>query len=157
MVLEKVECTNTLHFFSKTKGVVMYTVTKRVEIAGSHRLDLPYASKCTNIHGHNWIINVSISGERLDEQGMLLDFTHIKEICSRCDHVNLNDVITDRNTTAENIAKWIYDEITKAISTTWTPLTMPFLSWKTDPVPPVPFVDFVSIQESEGNIACYRP
>ena len=31
----------------------MYYVSKRMEVAGAHRLDLPYESKCSNLHGHN--------------------------------------------------------------------------------------------------------
>ena len=36
----------------------MYYVSKRMEIAGSHQLALSYESKCSNIHGHNWIVTV---------------------------------------------------------------------------------------------------
>ena len=57
----------------------MYTVTKRIEVSGSHQLKLPYESKCKNLHGHNWIINVTLKSETLDENGMILDFTKIKE------------------------------------------------------------------------------
>ena len=32
----------------------MYTVTKRLEVSASHHLVLDYASKCENLHGHNW-------------------------------------------------------------------------------------------------------
>ena len=34
----------------------MYEVKKRFEISAAHKLDLDYDSKCTNFHGHNWII-----------------------------------------------------------------------------------------------------
>ena len=36
----------------------MYYVSKRMEIAGAHHLELPYDSKCENLHGHNWIVTV---------------------------------------------------------------------------------------------------
>mgnify|MGYP004717453277 CR=1 FL=1 len=56
----------------------MYEVKKRFEISAAHKLDLDYDSKCTNFHGHNWIIDVYLQSETLDKNGMVLDFTHIK-------------------------------------------------------------------------------
>ena len=57
----------------------MYTVIKRMEISASHCLKLSYESKCENLHGHNWIITVYCQAEQLNEDGMVVDFTHIKE------------------------------------------------------------------------------
>ena len=53
----------------------MYEVKKRFEISAAHKLDLDYDSKCTNFHGHNWIIDVYLQSETLDKNGMVLDFT----------------------------------------------------------------------------------
>ena len=36
----------------------MYFVKKRIEVSASHKLNLSYASKCENLHGHNWIIEI---------------------------------------------------------------------------------------------------
>ena len=69
----------------------MYTVTKRLEVSASHHLVLDYASKCENLHGHNWIIHVTCQAEELDHNGMV--------------------VVFDFNPTAENIAKWICDTV----------------------------------------------
>lgn len=108
----------------------MYYVSKRMEIAGCHRLHLPYASKCTNLHGHNWIVTVYCKSETLNAVGMVVDFTHIKgNIHDVLDHQYLNDVF-DFNPTAENIAKWICDQ--------------------------VPHCYKVEVQESEGNVATYE-
>ena len=102
----------------------MYTVTKRIEVSGAHCLRLPYESKCTRLHGHNWIIDVTCRREELDENGMVVDFTHIKDVVMKLDD------IVKTNPTAENIAKWIHDQI--------------------------PFCTRVSVQESEGNVAIYE-
>lgn len=108
----------------------MYYIQKRIEIAGSHNLSLDYESKCSNIHGHNWIINIYCKAETLNSNGMVVDFTHIKkQISDKLDHKYLNEVF-DFNPTAENIAKWICMKI--------------------------PFCYKVSVQESEGNIAIYE-
>lgn len=57
----------------------MYYVSKRMEIAGAHQLKLPYESKCSNLHGHNWIITVYCKSEKLTTYGMIVDFTKIKK------------------------------------------------------------------------------
>ena len=108
----------------------MYYVTKRLEISASHRLELNYTSKCSNLHGHNWIITVHCRAKQLNANGMVTDFTHIKEtVHSRLDHACLNDVL-DFNPTAENIARWICDNVKNCYR--------------------------VDVQESEGNTASYE-
>ena len=108
----------------------MYEVKKRFEISAAHKLDLDYDSKCTNFHGHNWIIDVYLQSETLDKNGMVLDFTHIKrKIQDKFDHKVINEVVPF-NPTAENLAKYICDEL-------------------------APFCYRVDVQESQDNIASY--
>ncbi len=92
----------------------MYYISKTIEISASHQLKLSYDSKCQKLHGHNWIITIHCRARELDENGMVIDFTQIKRlIADRLDHSNLNDVLPT-NPTAENIAKWICDQIPQA-------------------------------------------
>lgn len=108
----------------------MYYISKRLEIAGAHNLNLPYESKCANLHGHNWIVYVYCKSKTLTEYGMVVDFKHIKNmIADKLDHAYLNDVV-DFNPTAENMAKWICDNVPNCYK--------------------------VDVQESEGNIATYE-
>ena len=58
----------------------MYTVIKRMEVSAAHSLRLSYRSKCENLHGHNWIITVYCRSSRLNSEGMVVDFTRIKEV-----------------------------------------------------------------------------
>ena len=89
----------------------MFIVKKRMEIAGAHRLNLNYESKCANLHGHNWIVTVWCKSQTLDANGMVMDFTHIKrQVQDKLDHKFLNDVVPF-NPTAENIAKWVCEQI----------------------------------------------
>lgn len=112
------------------EGVKMYEVKKRLEISAAHKLKLDYESKCTNLHGHNWIVDVYLRSETLDQNGMVMDFTHIKKkIQDKFDHKIINEVV-DFNPTAENLAKFICDELQ-------------------------PFCYRVDVQESTDNIASY--
>lgn len=108
----------------------MYYISKRMEVAGCHHLELDYESKCTGLHGHNWIITVHCKSRELNANGMVADFAKIKEqIHGYMDHRNFNEIF-DFNPTAENIAKWVCDQI--------------------------PTCYRVDVQESEGNIASYE-
>jgi 6-pyruvoyltetrahydropterin/6-carboxytetrahydropterin synthase len=94
----------------------MYRISKKMEISAMHQLSLDYESKCENPHGHNWIVTVEISGHKLNNNGMLIDFTAIKELIhSKMDHKNLNKIFKF-NPTAENIAKWIAVRIDEFLS-----------------------------------------
>lgn len=105
----------------------VYTVCKEMEIAGAHRLSLPYESKCRNFHGHNWKAKIWCRAEELNDEGMVMDFTRIKEaVHDKLDHKCLNDLF-DFNPTAENMARWMLEQIPSAFK--------------------------VSVQESEGNVA----
>ena len=113
----------------------MFIVRKRMEIAGSHQLNLPYESACKRLHGHNWIIEVEIKGKKLNDEGMLADFKWIKTaIHDKLDHQFLNEIISV-NPTAENIAKWICDTLNNELIGC--------------------YCSEVKVQESEGNTAIY--
>ena len=89
----------------------MYYIKKTLEVAACHQLELSYPSKCTAMHGHNWIITIYCRSKELNKDGMVCDFTHDKEkIHNALDHANLNEVL-DFNPTAENIARGVGEKI----------------------------------------------
>lgn len=89
----------------------MYYIKKKLEVSAAHNLKLDYESKCENLHGHNWNIVIYLKSEELDSNGMVMDFIIIKKkIMDRIDHKYLNEVF-DFNPTAENIARWVQEEL----------------------------------------------
>jgi len=76
-----------------------------------------YKGKCENPHGHNYRVQVTLEGPQLDNIGLLVDFTQLKQvirgIIARLDHQFLNDLepFTTVNPSAENMAKYFYDEV----------------------------------------------
>lgn len=64
------------------------TITTRVEVAIGHRL-WQYVGKCAHLHGHNYQVSVTLSGEP-NALGMVVDFSDVKkalkEILAPFDH-----------------------------------------------------------------------
>ena len=108
----------------------MFRVTREIDFCYGHRL-LNYEGKCRHLHGHNGRAVISIAGEKLDNRGMVLDFSDIKKTVSawiddNLDHrmiLNRADPVVpilqemgeplyliDDNPTAENIAKLIFEQ-----------------------------------------------
>jgi len=107
----------------------MFQVTKEIRFCYGHRL-LQYEGKCRHLHGHNGRAVITLAAARLDELGMVMDFSHIKKVVggwidAQLDHrmllrkddpvlaelKRLNEpvFVLDVNPTAENIAKLIYE------------------------------------------------
>ena len=81
-----------------------------------------YKGTCENLHGHNWKVEVVVTGEELDSLGMVIDFSDLKKltkpVLSELDHCNLNDLayFKKHNPSSEEIAKYIFIKLESAIS-----------------------------------------
>ena len=112
----------------------MYIVKTEDSFDSAHFL-ARYNGKCRNIHGHRWRVVIEIAGENLDD-GMVVDFTDIKAalkaLTDNLDHSLVMEkdtlkpqtyeclvdegfriMIMDFRPTAENFAKYFFDEIKK--------------------------------------------
>ncbi len=98
----------------------MFNVVVKSKFSSAHFLR-NYDGKCENLHGHNYVIEVMVSSDKLNNEEMVMDFTilksFLKEILNKMDHFLINDLdyFKNHNPTSENIACFIYYEIKKKI------------------------------------------
>ncbi|HUT03011.1 MAG TPA: 6-carboxytetrahydropterin synthase QueD [bacterium] len=94
----------------------MFELTVRSSFAAAHRLR-EYDGKCENLHGHNWVVEVRVRAESLNDIGLAIDFKDLKAatdaVLDRLDHKLLNDVepFKEMNPSSENIARWIFESL----------------------------------------------
>ena len=100
----------------------MFEVTIEETFAAGHALR-NYKGKCENVHGHNYRCHVTLEGAELDSIGLLVDFVELKRVVhgvlDRMDHQWLNEFppFDALNPSAENMAKYIYDEVCQGLKT----------------------------------------
>ena len=98
----------------------MYEVSVDETFAAAHNLR-GYKGKCENLHGHNYKVRVTLSGKEVDSVGLLYDFVHLKQVIQSVirslDHKYLNELppFDVLNPSAENIARYIYDQSAKQL------------------------------------------
>jgi 6-pyruvoyltetrahydropterin/6-carboxytetrahydropterin synthase len=87
----------------------MYELKVVTKFAAAHQLTM-VGAKCENMHGHNWKVEVYVTGEKLDAGGVVMDFgvikKHVAEVMSMLDHKYLNELefFQQSQPSSENIA-----------------------------------------------------
>jgi 6-pyruvoyltetrahydropterin/6-carboxytetrahydropterin synthase len=90
-------------------------------MAAAHQLR-EYEGGCEKLHGHNWKIEVHVTGQNLGPNGLLIDFKRVKEAAAKLldelDHTFLNDLKPFRavNPSSENIARYIYESLSRELN-----------------------------------------
>src|ERR1700678_1878862 len=103
----------------------MYVVAREIRFCYGHRL-LNYDGKCRFLHGHNGRAVITLASNRLDDLGMVVDFSHLNRAVNTGTAANLDHklllhkddpilpllraqgepyFLLDVNPTAENIAR----------------------------------------------------
>ena len=99
----------------------MFEVTVEAGFSSGHYLR-EYRGKCENPHGHNYRVLVTLAGRELESNGLLLDFKILKDILkpvvNYLDHQMINDLdpFTTVNPSAENLAKYFFDETNRQLA-----------------------------------------
>jgi 6-pyruvoyltetrahydropterin/6-carboxytetrahydropterin synthase len=119
-----------------------FRISKEFHFSASHRLDgLSDGHQCGRLHGHNYVVAIELSAAEngLDAVGFVRDYGELsafkKWLDDELDHRHLNDVMADRNPTAEHLACWLYER--------WTPR--------------FPELSAVRVSETPKTWAEYRP
>ena len=126
----------------------MFEVRVEADFAAAHFLK-DYNGKCENLHGHNYKVFAHVRGNNLNEGGMLLDFSKLKDAlrktCKILDHTNLNDFpFFNQNPSAEKIALFIFENIKKKLN-------------ESKDIQKEPFLYAVDVFETETSRARYCP
>ena len=98
----------------------MFELKILTHFAAAHQLTM-VQEQCENLHGHNWKVEVSVTGDALNEAGVLMDFGELKafvaEIIRDLDHKFLNDLEWFNGApSSENIAVHIAERLKKRLS-----------------------------------------
>ena len=119
-----------------------FAITARREFSAAHQLRL-YDGSLEPLHGHNWVVIVTVAAEKLDAIGVVMDFHELDRLLDRIiaplHNTHLNDVEPFKsalNPTTENVAFHIADSLQ---------------------LPPHVRVQSVEVWETSANSAIYRP
>jgi len=106
------------------KGYTMagtFEISVETPFSAAHSLR-GYPGDCARLHGHNWLVRVSVRCRELDPAGIGIDFRvikgHVRDALQGLDHCNMNETEPFRevNPSAENIARYLYREIGRRIN-----------------------------------------
>jgi 6-pyruvoyltetrahydropterin/6-carboxytetrahydropterin synthase len=99
----------------------VYEIYVKDHFAAAHALK-GYDGNCSNMHGHNWIVESYVECTKLNKLGIGVDFRDVKsilkDVLSKLDHTNLNEVAEFGciNPTSENLAKFIHTELSRRLN-----------------------------------------
>jgi 6-pyruvoyltetrahydropterin/6-carboxytetrahydropterin synthase len=94
----------------------LFTIAVETHFWASHQITLPDGSK-EPLHKHDWIATVEVSGEKLNEMGLVMDFERLRKrvekIVTPFENTTLesHDYFRKTNSSAENVAKYIYEQL----------------------------------------------
>ena len=99
----------------------IYALTVKDHFDAAHSL-YGYPGECANLHGHTWDVEVTVESLQLCELGMVYDFAllkkDLKSVLATWDHKHINEIapFDDISPTAENLARIIFEDLSKFIS-----------------------------------------
>ena len=89
---------------------------KDFSFEAAHRLpNVPVGHKCARLHGHSFLVRVTVDGPAGERTGWVMDFADLKvafaPLHDRLDHRYLNEIAGLENPTSEVLARWIWREL----------------------------------------------
>jgi 6-pyruvoyltetrahydropterin/6-carboxytetrahydropterin synthase len=120
---------------------VAFEISITREFSASHQLRL-YDGSIEPLHGHNWVVKVTVSAAKLDAIGVVMDFHELERLVDEVvmpmnnGHLNNLAAFSTVNPSAEGVAVHIANRIVLPASVQLTA---------------------VEVWETDGNSAVYRP
>jgi len=99
----------------------MYELTVDTHFDAAHCLK-GYDGECARVHGHTWLVSVTVKAGELDELGLSIDFKDIsavlKDAVGKFDHQMLNELeeFREMNPTSENLARFFYNLLSEKLN-----------------------------------------
>lgn len=98
----------------------VYRVGVRDRVSCAHYIKGLTGSKCSQLHGHNYTVEVVVEGDFLREGSVLIDASAVKsrlrDILKDYDHRVLNDILQTPDASAETLALAIAERMSRALS-----------------------------------------
>ena len=121
----------------------MYEVEVEIIFPASHQVNLA-GGEFEPLHEHNWRVRADLAGEKLSPDGLLVDFTIVKQLLEQiADNLHGRDLtqvaaLAGESPSAENVARYFYEQLKGRFA------------------PDVRLIA-VTVQEAPGCWATYRP
>ena len=99
----------------------MFELKAQMYFSAAHHL-LNYDGACENQHGHNWLVEAYVKGNKLDKSNILIDYkvikTNLKEVLDYLDHKDINELSEFKgiSPSSEVLAQYIYNKMKEKIS-----------------------------------------
>lgn len=97
-----------------------FEISRELRFEAAHHLPhAPVEHKCRRLHGHSFVIEVTVGGELREPEGWIMDFAEIDSVLSpvrsELDHRLLNEVSGLANPTSEELARWIWKRVSPGL------------------------------------------
>lgn len=112
--------TQALHEASAAVTIQSMDIFRVFQVEAAHHLpNVPAGHKCARLHGHSFRIEVHVSGPVGEKDGWVMDFADLRKIFQpvydQLDHHYLNEIEGLENPTSENLARWIWRQLTPGL------------------------------------------
>ena len=114
----------------------MFVVSVQAHYDSAHFLR-NYHGKCERMHGHRYVVELTLATNELDEAGIAFDFVivkkHLRDLAERLDHENLNELppFDKLEPSAENQARYFYEEMRRLLPTNMSRAVLYVKVWET--------------------------
>jgi 6-pyruvoyltetrahydropterin/6-carboxytetrahydropterin synthase len=114
----------------------MFVVSVQAHYDSAHFLR-NYHGKCERMHGHRYVVELTLTTTELDEAGIAFDFVivkkHLRDLADRLDHENLNELppFDKLEPSAENQARYFYEQMKRMLPANMSSAILYVKVWET--------------------------